>query len=116
VVTIHSRVAFREDGHGDTTVATLTLPGERGLYQDAMSVLTPTGAALLGLSEGQSITFMAPDGHKKTIAVDKVLYQPQAARARDGLRRRRSDSEPSERNRRAVQTYRRRGIGPAAQH
>ncbi len=116
VVTIHSRVAFREDSDGDAMVATLTLPGERGLYQDAMSVLTASGAALLGLSEGQSITFVAPDGRKRTIAVDKVLYQPQAARAREGYRGRRSAGRVDDCNRRAIQAYRRRGSGPAAQH
>lgn len=82
VVTIHARVAFREDGRDDTMVASLTLPGERDLYPDAMSILTPTGAALIGLSEGQSIGFTAADGRAKTVTVAKVLYQPQAVRPR----------------------------------
>ncbi|TXL72681.1 hypothetical protein FHP25_24315 [Vineibacter terrae] len=82
VVTLHTRVAFLDDYSDEPTIVTLTLPGERGLYVDAISVLTPPGAALLGLSEGQSITYAAPDGGVKTITVTKVLFQPQAVRTR----------------------------------
>ncbi len=82
VVTIHARVAFLDDYGDEPTIVTLTLPGERDLYVDAISVLTPPGAALLGLSEGQSITYAAPDGGVKTITITKVLFQPQAVRTR----------------------------------
>lgn len=79
-VTIGTRVAFREDDRNETTVVTLTLPGARDLYPDAISILTPAGAALIGLSVGQSIPYAAPDGRVKTITVTKVLNQPEVTR------------------------------------
>lgn len=82
VVTMRSRVSFREEGGEATEMVTLTYPGESGLYEDAMSVLTPLGAALLGLSEGQSISYPRPDGGMRTITVVEIRYQPEAARHR----------------------------------
>lgn len=82
VVTMRSRVGFREEGSAATEMVTLAYPGESGLYEDAMSVLTPLGAALLGLSEGQSISYPRPDGGVRTITVVEIRYQPEAARHR----------------------------------
>ena len=82
VVTMRSQVSFRQEG--STTIETITLayPGESDAYEDAMSVLTPLGAALLGLSEGQSISYPRPHEGMTTVTVLKVHYQPEAARQR----------------------------------
>ena len=80
VATMGSRVEYREDGSRIPRVATLAYPGDFRLYEDAISVLTPVGAVLLGLSEGQSMSYPGPDGTPKSITVTKVLYQPEAAR------------------------------------
>jgi regulator of nucleoside diphosphate kinase len=48
-----SRVEYCEHGRNSTQVATLSYPGEREFIDDAISVLTPVGAALLGLAAGQ---------------------------------------------------------------
>jgi regulator of nucleoside diphosphate kinase len=80
VVTMGSRVEFHEAKNGLSTVATLVYPGDSGLYDDAVSVLTPIGAVLLGLSEGQSMRYSGPDGKLKNISVMKVLHQPESAR------------------------------------
>jgi regulator of nucleoside diphosphate kinase len=77
VVTIGARVAFRQDGRDETTVVTLALPGMRDLYPDAISILTPVGAALIGLSVGQSIAFAGPDGRGHRLTVTALLHQPQ---------------------------------------
>jgi regulator of nucleoside diphosphate kinase len=79
VVTMGSRVEFREAGNELSTVATLVYPGDSGSYDDAVSVRTPIGALLLGLSEGQSMPYSGPDGKLKSISVMKVLHQPEAA-------------------------------------
>ncbi|MCI0429677.1 MAG: nucleoside diphosphate kinase regulator [Rhodospirillales bacterium] len=79
IVTMGSRVEFREAENELSTVATLVYPGDSGLYEDAVSVLTPIGAILLGLSEGQSMRYSGPDGKPKTISVKKILHQPEAA-------------------------------------
>jgi regulator of nucleoside diphosphate kinase len=79
VVTMRSRVTFRScDGASETV--TLVYPGESHLYEDALSVLTPLGAALLGLSKGQAISFPKPQGGMRTITVLDVASQPEAAR------------------------------------
>lgn len=82
-VTMRSRVEFGVQDDPIPQVATLVYPGERDLYDDAMSVLTPVGAALIGLSEGQAISYPAPDGSPKTIKVLRILYQPEASRRAD---------------------------------
>lgn len=70
-VRIGSRVAFEDDG-GKTYRLTLSLPGEASGGADTISVLTPVGAALLGLSQGQSIAYETLDGRIKTITVLEV--------------------------------------------
>jgi regulator of nucleoside diphosphate kinase len=80
LVTMRSRVSFREENSGTIETVTLAYPGESGLYDDAMSVLTPLGAALLGLSRGQSISYPRPGGGLRTITVVEVHYQPEAVR------------------------------------
>ena len=80
IVTMRSRVVFRDDGNELDQVVTLAYPGEREYFDDALSVLTPVGAALIGLSEGQSIRYPAPDGRWKMLTVLKVLSQPEHSR------------------------------------
>jgi regulator of nucleoside diphosphate kinase len=78
VVTMGSRLEYREEGRNSTQVATLSYPGEREFLDDAISVLTPVGAALLGLAAGQSICYAGPDGRPVTMTVIRVVYQPEA--------------------------------------
>jgi regulator of nucleoside diphosphate kinase len=78
VVTMGSRVEYREEGRNSSQVVTLSYPGQRESADDAVSVLTPIGTALLGLSAGQSICWAGPDGRPVTITVMRVIYQPEA--------------------------------------
>jgi regulator of nucleoside diphosphate kinase len=86
VATMHARIEFRTDA-SVSHVATLVYPGEGHLYEDALSILTPVGSALLGLSERQSMSFAAPDGTTRTVTVLRILYQPEAERRRRNRRR-----------------------------
>jgi regulator of nucleoside diphosphate kinase len=73
IVQMGSTVEFRTDTAQQKRVQ-LVFPGEADISQDRISVLTPIGVALIGLSAGQSITWAARDGkqHKLTVAaVDK---------------------------------------------
>ena len=79
VVTMRSRVSFRDDDTATSETVTLAYPGELHLYEDALSVLTPLGAALLGLSKGQSISYPKPQGGMRTITVTEIPHQPEAA-------------------------------------
>jgi regulator of nucleoside diphosphate kinase len=73
VVSLHRKVRFRDDTSGRETEAVLAYPGEIGRLPHALSVLTPVGAALLGLSEGQTMAYRTPDGRRKSLTVVKVL-------------------------------------------
>lgn len=88
VVRMHSQVRIRDEHSERDRVVTLVYPAERGSTRDALSVLTSLGAALIGLSEGQSITFTGPDGRKRHVQVVKILGQINAVpiRRADHLR------------------------------
>ena len=73
VVTMHSTVEFRDDDTGHQMVARLVYPHEVAGREHALSVLTPVGAALIGLSEGKSIGYETPDGRIKTLTVLRIL-------------------------------------------
>ena len=72
IVAMGSLVTFRDET-GRVTTARLVYPAEAaGANGDAVSVLTPAGAALLGLGEGQTIAYLAPGGRQKRLTVLKV--------------------------------------------
>ncbi len=50
-----SRVDFRDNSTGRMQSVTLVYPGDADIEQGKVSILTPIGAALIGLSKGQSI-------------------------------------------------------------
>lgn len=78
-VTMGSRVEYREKGRSSSQAVTLAYPGERDLPEGAVSILTPIGAALIGLAAGQSICYAGPDGRPVTIKIMKV-HRPEPAR------------------------------------
>lgn len=77
VVTMNSRALCRING-GRVREITLVFPGEVDIDADRVSVATPVGAAMLGLSEGQSISYEVPNGETRTLTVERVTYQPEA--------------------------------------
>lgn len=79
VVTMHSEVLFRDEEAGRERAVTLVYPREHAGLDGALSVLTPLGAALIGLSEGQSVSFDTIDGAPRRVTVVKVLKQPEAS-------------------------------------
>jgi regulator of nucleoside diphosphate kinase len=73
LVTMGATVRFRDEESGRESVVRLVYPHEIRTCDRGVSVLTPVGAALLGLSEGQSIDYETVDGRVKTITVLKVI-------------------------------------------
>jgi regulator of nucleoside diphosphate kinase len=79
VATLSSRISFSVDGRG---------PDSRVLSHDRMNsptglflpITTLRGLALLGLAEEQAITIADNDGVETCIRLERVLYQPEAAR------------------------------------
>lgn len=79
VVTMNSTVRFAIEGAGEERCLTLTYPKDMGQVQDGISILTPVGTALLGLSVGDRITWPRPDGELAQVRLLEVLYQPERA-------------------------------------
>jgi regulator of nucleoside diphosphate kinase len=79
VVTMNSRVVYRDEESNETREVTLSYPKDASLEQGRVSVLAPVGAALLGLSVGQEIEWLVPGGRHKRLRILAVTYQPQAA-------------------------------------
>jgi regulator of nucleoside diphosphate kinase len=79
VATLNSRVLYRV---GDAPEQTRTLIQQevRGMVGLGLSVTTPLGLALLGLGEGETATLERPGVRPERVVLDKVLYQPEAAR------------------------------------
>jgi len=75
VVTMHSRVVFRDESTGDVRTVSLVYPGEENIDEGCVSVLTPVGAALLGLSEGQSIEWGTRTGESRVLTILRLESQ-----------------------------------------
>ncbi len=69
VVRVGSRVTFR-DGDGAVATVTLVLPGDANVSEGRVSVLTPVGAALVGMAVGQTIRFAARRGERALTILD----------------------------------------------
>jgi regulator of nucleoside diphosphate kinase len=82
VVTMNSRVRFR-DGEAERH-AKLVYPGEAD-GRGRVSVLSPLGAALLGLSAGQQVQARFPGSAPRRIRVEAVLSQPERTLRRHSL-------------------------------
>jgi regulator of nucleoside diphosphate kinase len=71
VVRMGSTVTFKsDDGHIRTLK--LVYPADESLDQHRISVMTPVGAALIGLGIGQSISWTARDGKHHQLTVTQV--------------------------------------------
>ena len=78
VVTMHSKVECEEQLSGEQHTLTLVYPNEANVDTGRISILAPVGSALLGLTQGQSIDWTAPDGRPLRLRVTSVHYQPEA--------------------------------------
>ena len=84
VVTMNSRVRFVLDGAPEEFALqefdmSLAYPKDVGGAPDKLSVLTPVGNALLGLTEADRIAWTRPDGGRFKVTVREIVYQPERA-------------------------------------
>ena len=79
VVTIHSRVAFRDELTEGAHTVTLVYPHEFSIADRRISVLSPVGRALLGRRVGDCAEIPVPGGTKRRIRILELLYQPEAS-------------------------------------
>jgi regulator of nucleoside diphosphate kinase len=78
VVRMGSVVEYRSDN--DQKRVTLVFPQEADIASGKVSVLTPVGAALIGLAKGESITWTARDGSRHQLTILSV-EQPGQSRS-----------------------------------
>lgn len=71
VVRMGSRLVYRANG-GDDRKVELVYPAQADIAEGRISVLTPVGAALIGLRAGQSITWTTRDGRNQVLTVLSV--------------------------------------------
>jgi regulator of nucleoside diphosphate kinase len=74
VVGIGSQVTFRNESNNRVQTVRLVFPSDADIDAQRISVLTPIGAALIGLSEGQSIEWESRDGRTRRLTVTKVEH------------------------------------------
>jgi regulator of nucleoside diphosphate kinase len=72
VVHMGSRVRYRTD-QGIEREVTVVFPGEADVSQGKISILTPMGTALIGLSKGQSITWTSRYGQVLELQVLSIF-------------------------------------------
>ena len=77
VVTMNSTVLFRIEPSNKEFSLTLVYPNDYDLSADKISILAPVGSALLGLREGDTISWPKPGGGVLQVRVLKVVYQPE---------------------------------------
>ncbi|WP_395449501.1 nucleoside diphosphate kinase regulator [Aminobacter sp. UC22_36] len=71
VVRMGSTVTFRS-GDGEVKTVTLVYPGKADIAEGKVSILTPVGAALIGLREGQSVAWTSRDGRRLELEIVAV--------------------------------------------
>lgn len=81
VVCMHARVRYCDESNGQLREVELVYPAEADAAAGRISVLAPVGAALIGVSVGQSIDWPFPDGRPRTLRVVEVLPPAAASRS-----------------------------------
>jgi regulator of nucleoside diphosphate kinase len=68
-------IEYRLD-EGPVRRVTLVYPADADIEQAKVSILTPIGTALLGLSAGQTIDFVANDGREHRLSIVAAASAP----------------------------------------
>lgn len=71
VVGLGSEVDYVSES-GQARTVRLVMPAEADINAGRVSILTPVGAALIGLSPGQSLDWTGPAGHRHSLTVSAV--------------------------------------------
>lgn len=79
IVTMNSTITFTMADGKESFTKTLCYPRDMDNSNNKISVLAPIGAALLGLSVGQTIEWPAPNGKTLQVSISAVDYQPERA-------------------------------------
>ena len=77
VVTMNSRIRFVVEPGNREVEATLVYPRDFSGQPDQLSVTTPAGIAVLGLTVGEEIAWLAPNGQTVRARILDIHYQPE---------------------------------------
>ena len=80
VVKMYSDLTFRDDTTNKLRRVTLVYPGEEDITFGRISILTPVGTALIGVSEGQAIGWRTAAGEPRRLTVMKIHGQAKPPR------------------------------------
>jgi regulator of nucleoside diphosphate kinase len=78
VVTMNSRVRLTDIETNEEQVYTLVFPSEANVEERKISILAPIGTAILGYRVGDTVKWPVPGGIR-TLRLEEILYQPEAA-------------------------------------
>ena len=73
VVAIGSTVTYRDETTGHEKSVTLVFPENADIERGRVSVMTPIGVALLGLSEGAAFYWDTRDNQRRMLTVIRVI-------------------------------------------
>ena len=68
-VRIGSRVEFQDLSSGQTRLVRISLPRDASIDEARISVLSPVGAALIGLTAGEAFHWTDPEGRARGVRV-----------------------------------------------
>lgn len=77
IVTMNAAVEFIDEATGASRTVRIVFPRVADIATGRISILTPVGAGLIGLSKGQSIDWPDRDGHLRRLTIVAVS-QPAA--------------------------------------
>lgn len=78
-IRLNSGVTFKDERSGQMRKVRLVLPAHANIAEGRISILTPMGAALYGLSEGACINWPDLDGNERPIRVMRVEQPDEGA-------------------------------------
>lgn len=78
VVTMYSQVELRDPHSGRSQTLTLCYPTDAAPAAGMVSVLSPVGASLLGLTPGSVAQWSTPGGEERHAEIAAIKFQPEA--------------------------------------
>jgi regulator of nucleoside diphosphate kinase len=72
VVRMESHVTYSDEASGQHRTVQLVYPGQANIEEGRISILTPIGAALIGLKTGQSIRWPDRSGKERALTIVEV--------------------------------------------
>jgi regulator of nucleoside diphosphate kinase len=79
VLTMYTQLLLQDPAGGPAQKLTLCYPADADPAQGFVSVLSPVGAALIGLRVGEMARWNTPAGVPATARIVSILFQPEAS-------------------------------------